>query len=678
MQEKLYIGTNYHPHDWEKSRWPIDIQLMKEAGFQVVRLGHLCWDSFEPEDGIYRFDWFDEVMQQFADAGIQVFLDVSMRPAPLWVHEKCPGCDICSKSGIRQNPVRRYMEDVSDPDYQNYALRFASVLTERYKNHPALMAFGLCNEQGAGFTSYSEGARERFIHWLKEKYNNDIAKLNEAWATQRWSRRLHSFEEVFLPQNEYEKGSPESYLDMKRFYGDGVLDFMLALKRLINKTAPGVLTSSNHSAEYSGLGFDYLKGCRELVDYPGIGFYPGLQIDRKQSLMELLLSYQQRLAELSRPMWCLEFQTGSFGFYGGPAGAMRMHTFFCLIYRMQMNLAWTWRSMLGGEEQYLFGLLDHDGIPGRKYEEYKQIGNDFRILEQYGFPYMPEPEIALAYLSENTHIFQYCPDFYVTPYDRLVSHTVEMLFDRNRDFNVVDLRNMTGNYKLLMIPSYAIMEESSADTVRNFVAEGGTVIMTGYSAMVDEHNQVFASTHPGRLADVFGIRVREFARTSVHIPECFLNDPEQQKVQEKKILYVENETGCTPVEIDYYEQISLEGADVFAVYKDSGECAVSVNHYGKGSAYYITAEADKNLCGWVFDQLWQELGFEKSLTTPEGIAARRIKDGVYFYVNTTLNDCYVTPAENGFGVLGNREITGAFLLKGLDGELIKSCSSHLN
>ena len=59
----LYIGTNYHPHDWPKERWEKDFQLMKEAGFDTVRLGHLCWDSYEPEDGVYTFEWFDQVME---------------------------------------------------------------------------------------------------------------------------------------------------------------------------------------------------------------------------------------------------------------------------------------------------------------------------------------------------------------------------------------------------------------------------------------------------------------------------------------------------------------------------------------------------------------------------------------------------------------------------------------
>ena len=72
----LYIGTNYHPHDWTEKRWKEDICLMKEAGFNTVRLGHLCWDSYEPEEGVYTFEWFDEVMDLFSKAGIKVVLDV--------------------------------------------------------------------------------------------------------------------------------------------------------------------------------------------------------------------------------------------------------------------------------------------------------------------------------------------------------------------------------------------------------------------------------------------------------------------------------------------------------------------------------------------------------------------------------------------------------------------------
>ena len=45
--------------------------MMREAGIQIVRLGHLAWDTFEPTDGEFRFEWFDEVMDLMHDNGIR-------------------------------------------------------------------------------------------------------------------------------------------------------------------------------------------------------------------------------------------------------------------------------------------------------------------------------------------------------------------------------------------------------------------------------------------------------------------------------------------------------------------------------------------------------------------------------------------------------------------------------
>ena len=81
----LYIGTNYHPHDWPKERWEKDFQLMKEAGFDTVRLGHLCWDSYEPEDGVYTFEWFDQVMDFARDSIYEEKMELHRhRCADIW------------------------------------------------------------------------------------------------------------------------------------------------------------------------------------------------------------------------------------------------------------------------------------------------------------------------------------------------------------------------------------------------------------------------------------------------------------------------------------------------------------------------------------------------------------------------------------------------------------------
>jgi beta-galactosidase len=646
----LYVGANYHPHDWEPERWPIDIELMKQAGFTTVRLGHLCWDSYEPEDGVYAFEWFDRAMDLFAEAGIGVVLDVSTRPAPGWVHRLCPGCNIHDKNGTHMYSLRRYMEDVDDPEYQKYALRFANVLVKRYREHPALFAFGLCNELGDGYMSYSGYARKRFIAWLKAKYKT-VDNLNKAWATQRWSRRLPSFDEAVLQENEAAIGPPEAWLDMRRFYSDGIGGFASALAETVQSLAPGVPHSSNHFSTQENLGFDLLKYAKPFVDVPGIGFYPGFSPSEGDMLPRKLLSYMYRIAETDKPMWCLEFQTGGADAHSDNQGINRMYAFLALLHRAQMVLGWTFRSMLNGEEQFYHGILDHDGTPTRNYDVYKRIASDFKELEKYGFPYLPKPETALAYSYESSLITMYHQRRFRQAYPTGLTNVLSALEKRNMDFNVVNLRDLKRDYKLLIVPGHVIMDEASANTVRDFAAKGGTVIMTGNSAVMDGTARVFDMPKPGGLADVFGIRVAGFER------------PGQP-------LKVRRGGEVFSVELDYREEIDLRGAVSHADFEDNGLCAVSRNTYGRGRAFYVAAQSNTRLMDWLIQSIAEETGLSKPLETPEGIYARRIAENQYFYVNITDGEINVPLAENGRGVLSGENYRDTLPLAPYDGELI--------
>ncbi|MBN2611990.1 MAG: beta-galactosidase, partial [Bacteroidales bacterium] len=242
---QLYVGANYHPHD-DKNPEKIkdDIKLMKAAGFSVVRMGHLAWDSYEPSEGVFDFGWFDAVMDDFKEAGIKVILDIAIRPAPIWLHQKFPLIDVVDANGNVLYPNHRYMDDVGDPDYQKYALRFTDVMSKRYANHPALLAFGIDNESGDGPISYSETVRQRFIVWLKNRYGT-LDKLNDAWATHRWSRRINNFDEIGLPNVGPKNGAPEKILDFRRFVSDEVNSILFKVLDVVNTNAPNALTNTN-------------------------------------------------------------------------------------------------------------------------------------------------------------------------------------------------------------------------------------------------------------------------------------------------------------------------------------------------------------------------------------------------------------------------------------------------
>ena len=530
MNNNLMVGVNYHPHDWDEERWHIDIDLMKKAHFSVVRMGHLCWDSYQPKEDYYTFEWFDRVLDLFHNAGIKVLLDIPTRPAPIWLHKKFPNIDIHDKNGIRQNAVFRYMEDVGDENFIKYALAFAGKFVEHYAKHPAIMSFGLDNEVGAGYISYSEAAQERFVLWLQEKYTT-TENLNKAWAGQRWSRRINSFDEVTLPVSGLIDGAPERMLDMRRFYSDECGKFMVMLQKTVKDISPNIPTCSNHWAENAAVGFDYQKYYSDFVDFPSAGFYPGINPEDRKSVVGACMVGDHRICEQDNPIWALEFQTGTFGGFACPEKVMRMYAYLSILHRNQIVCGWTWRTMYGGDEQYLFGLLDHSGTPGRNYEEFKQIALEFEKLNTLDiFPREISPDIGLAYSFESQLVTNYAKHYYKTSSLEQLKEAYFSLFSKNLDLNIVDLRNLKKNYKLLIIPGVAIMDVESEQNIRRFVENGGTVLMSAYSAKVDETNKVFTSNMPGRLDDVFGIRVAGFDRTVTHVSELNEGGVEKEKI----------------------------------------------------------------------------------------------------------------------------------------------------
>lgn len=441
----------------------------------------------------------------------------------------------------------------------------------------------------------------------------------------------------------------------------------MKLKETVTAAAPGVLHSSNHYAEKDHLGFDYLKYCDRLETYPGMGFYPGYQVGEKTHF--LMSICMERLAETDKPMWCLEFQSGSKGLQHGPYGAIRMMAMLCLLRRSEMILGWTWRSMLAGEEQYLCGILNHDGQESVNYREYRQLASDMKKLEEYSFPYLPVPDIAVAYSYDSDWVIQYAPHHYRQPYSQVMAQVEKAFFALNRDYNVISLAARKHEYKVLVLPGYVVMKEQDAENIRSFVAEGGTVIMTAYSATVDANGQVFSTPRPGLLEDVFGVRVAGFDRTDSEwnftpdsrITESGRGRHELLKIEAKAPLYID---------VDYYEELELLSARSVADFGGKGICAVSENEYGRGKAYYLAAETNAELLKWMLEFLTASLGLRRGLSVPEGIQARQIAEGEYFYVNTTDKEVKIPMDVAGYGVLSGSRRQKELVLPAYGAELV--------
>ncbi|MGZ3874229.1 MAG: beta-galactosidase, partial [Mucilaginibacter sp.] len=628
----------------------------KAAGFTVVRMGHLAWDSYEPSESKFDFKWFDNVMDMMNKAGIKVILDIAISPAPVWLHHKYPSIDVTSSGGIAQYPNHRYMDDAGDPMYQKYALRYADSLTKHYAKHPALLAFGIDNESGDGPISYSETVRKRFVVWLTKKYST-IDNFNKAWATQRWSRRINDFDEVGLPVTGEKNGAPEKILDFRRFISDEVNQLLFKVLNVVNTNAPNALTNTN-AWYYSAMKyFDYSEiAYSGKLTREGAGFYPGNSLITNWGVMNALFGIDRIQFESPNPFWCSEFTTMT-----AVPNSIRKSAYATLMYGNQMVCGWTWQSMWSGEEQYLEGMLDWDGISNRKYDEYKKIATEFKKIEKF-FPYKPSPEVGLAFSFPSQIASSSFPEMQ----DQQLQTCWNLFYFRNMDSRVVEISKSSLNYKLVFIPGVTVMDEIIANKIRDFVKNGGTVVMTNNSAVVDETGKVFASTHPGRLNDVFGIRVASYEETEN------MNEISRKSLGGKKIEI--NYQGKTiGTESTRYDVIESKGAEVLGSITslDKDYPIITSNKYGKGRAIYVGLPASAEVLGPLLDKLVDELGIKKGPEVPDGVMARQIDKNHVLYLNTGRNPAEIRLKGAFKGILSGKAFVDSFTLPSEEPELIE-------
>jgi len=145
--------------------------------------------------------------------------------------------------------------------------------------------------------------------------------------------------------------------------------------------------------------------------------------------------------------------------------------------------------------------VNHDGTPSWKVDEFARIATEFKQLAKYGFPRLTHPEVAIAYSFDsfidshpngpsNTTLQYFKPS-----YTEQVQGAFEPFFRANLDTAIINVGHENlSPYKLVVVPADYVMDLASAKAIRQYVSDGGTVLMTAFSARVDEHGQWF-DTH---------------------------------------------------------------------------------------------------------------------------------------------------------------------------------------
>ena len=326
-----------------------------------------------------------------------------------------------------------------------------------------------------------------------------------------------------------------------------------------------------------------------------------------------------------------------------------------------MVCGWTWQSMHSGEEQYLEGMLDWDGIPNRKYDEYKKIASEFKKIEKY-FPYKLQAEVGLAFSFPSQIASAYFPE----RHDEQLQACFDLFYSRNMDVRIADISKSSLKYKLLFVPGVAVMDEATANKIREFVHNGGTVVMTSNSAIVDETGKVFASTHPGRLNDVFGIRVASYEETEN------LNEISRKSFKGKKIE-VDYKGKEINAESTRFDVIESKGAEVLASITslDKDYPIITSNKYGKGRAIYVGLPAKEEVLNPLLDDLINELSIKKGPDVPSGVMARQIDASHILYLNVSGENKEIPMKGNSRSLLFDTEYSGNFTIAPYEPEFIE-------
>jgi beta-galactosidase len=248
------------------------------------------------------------------------------------------------------------------------------------------------------------------------------------------------------------------------------------------------------------------------------------------------------------------------------------------------TLYFQWRKGMGGFEKFHGAVVDHVGHENTRV--FKEVVNISDIQKKI------EPVLGTTVETKTAviHDWDSCwaielscgpTNDHKKGLETIQSH-YRALYHLSVPMDVIESEGDFAPYKLIVAPILYMLKPGVAARLKQFVENGGTLICTYLSGYVNETNLCFTGGWPGDgLQKLFGIWNEEL--------DGFAPTDKQSVVSSAKNgLGLNGEFDV----MEFAERIHLQGAAALATFGHdfyAGEPAVTVNHFGKGKAYYIAA-----------------------------------------------------------------------------------------
>lgn len=598
--EKLLYGAAYYDEYMPCERLKKDVAMMKKAGINVVRIAESTWSTCEPQEGVFDFSHVERVMDAMEEADISVIIGTPTYAIPTWMVKSYPDVLATTVNGRGIYGARQIM-DISHPAYRFYGERIIRKLLERTAHRKCVIGFQLDNETKYYGTA-GKNVQEKFVKYLREKFDNDLDALNNAFGLDYWSNRINAWED-FPDVRGTINGSLGA--EFEKFQRSLVNEFLQWQSDIVKEYArKDQFITHNFDFEWRGYSFgvqpdvNHYQAAKAL-SIAGVDIYHPSQDDLTGA--EIAFGGDMTRSLKQDNYLVIETEAQGFPEWTPYKGQLRLQAYSHIASGANSVMYWHWHSLHNAIETYWKGLLSHDFEENETYLEACTIGQEFQKTGSHLVNLKKKNEVAILVSNEALTALKWFKIGAQTGesigYNDVVRWLYDTLYKMNIecDFLWPESENF-GQYKMIVVPALYAAQEGLLERLRKYVEEGGNLVATFKSGFTDENVKVSHEVQPHILRECLGVKYHQFT------------------APKNVALRGEVAEGAADKEAKIFmEMLIPEGAQVLVSYDHYNwgkYAAVTKNRFGKGCAYYLGCMTGKEILEKVLQDALQEAKVE--------------------------------------------------------------------